>query len=230
MGTPCSAPFLGTAAAFAMAEGTPAWKTLTMFTLVGAGLAFPFTLLSFVPALTRRLPRPGAWMETVKVVMGFSLMGTAVWLYRVLATAFSFLTFEKAHRQELANCAVPAAASAENDHIHWIPFTPDRVQKELASGKTVFLDFTAEWCTSCKANEKFILETTAVRAAFQKTGVVPIRVDMTDSDDTNDAWRARLGRGRDIPAYALLKGSTINLLPVVITVESVVTALEHAVQ
>ncbi len=281
MGTPCSAPFLGTAAAFAMAAGTPAWKTLTMFTLVGAGLAFPFTLLSFVPALTRRLPRPGGWMETVKAVMGFSLMGTAVWLYRVLltqvtidsgilflgllvlvalgawsvnrfahlrasttrrwgvrlgvvaalATAFSFLTLEKSHKDlSLENCVATTAQPVHDDHIHWIPFTPARVEKELAAGRTVFLDFTAEWCTSCKANEKLILETDAVRSAIVRTGVVPVRVDMTDSDDTSDAWRARLGRGRDIPAYALLRGTTTNLLPVVITVQSVVAALEASVQ
>lgn len=82
MSTPCSAPFLGTAAAFALGSGTPWYVTLAMFTSIGLGLASPFLLVSFVPAVGRVLPKPGPWMETFKHLMGFSLMGAAVWLMR----------------------------------------------------------------------------------------------------------------------------------------------------
>ncbi len=84
MSTPCSAPFLGTAAGFALAQDTPAWQTMLLFAVIGLGLAFPYTLIGFVPRLGKMLPRPGAWMETFKQIMGFSLLGTAVWLYSVL--------------------------------------------------------------------------------------------------------------------------------------------------
>lgn len=82
MSTPCSAPFLGTAAAFALGANTPAYVTLAMFTSIGIGLASPFLLVSFVPAVGRLLPRPGPWMDTFKSLMGFSLVGAAVWLMR----------------------------------------------------------------------------------------------------------------------------------------------------
>ncbi len=82
MSTPCSAPFLGTAAAYALGVGTPWYSTLAMFTSIGIGLASPFLLVSFVPAVGRLLPRPGPWMETFKMLMGFSLVGAAVWLMR----------------------------------------------------------------------------------------------------------------------------------------------------
>lgn len=99
MSTPCSAPFLGTAAALALAAGTPAWLTVAIFVAIGLGLASPFALVSFVPAAGKLLPRPGAWMETFKHVMGFTLLAAAVWLYGTLqaqisrAAATDFLYF-----------------------------------------------------------------------------------------------------------------------------------------
>ena len=84
MSTPCSAPFLGFAAAFALGSGAQWWQTLLMFSFIGLGLAAPFLLVSFVPAVSKILPRPGAWMETFKQVMGFTLLGAAVWLFGAL--------------------------------------------------------------------------------------------------------------------------------------------------
>lgn len=99
MATPCSAPFLGTAVAFALAADTPAWQTEVVFALIGVGLALPYLVLTFVPALAQRLPRPGPWMETFKQLMGFTLVVTAVWLFRSLqmqvneASSNAFLFF-----------------------------------------------------------------------------------------------------------------------------------------
>jgi len=84
MSTPCSAPLLGAAASFALGSGASWWQTALMFTFIGLGLAFPFLLISFVPAVGRRLPRPGRWMETFKQLMGFTLLGAAVWLVGTL--------------------------------------------------------------------------------------------------------------------------------------------------
>lgn len=84
MSTPCSAPYLGTAASFALGANAVWWHTLVMFVFIGLGLAFPFLLISYVPALARVLPRPGAWMETFKKLMGFTLMLAVIWLFSVL--------------------------------------------------------------------------------------------------------------------------------------------------
>ncbi len=99
MATPCSAPFLGAAVAFALGADTPWWKTELIFAMIGFGLALPYLLLTFVPSLGNRLPRPGKWMETAKQLMGFTLLVTAVWLFRALqqqvdsASSNSFLFF-----------------------------------------------------------------------------------------------------------------------------------------
>ena len=84
MATPCSAPFLGAATTVAFAADTGWGETLALFVLVGLGLAFPFALISFVPGFGKLLPRPGAWMLTFKKLMGFTLLGAAVWLFGVM--------------------------------------------------------------------------------------------------------------------------------------------------
>jgi thiol:disulfide interchange protein DsbD len=76
--TPCTAPFMGAALGFALAR--PALHGLAVFTTLGLGMAFPYVALSASPALLRRLPRPGPWMESLKQFLAFPLFATVVWL------------------------------------------------------------------------------------------------------------------------------------------------------
>jgi suppressor for copper-sensitivity B len=87
MATPCSAPFLGTAIGFALAQ--PAAIVLAVFTALGIGMAFPYLLVAAAPGVARLLPKPGAWMDTVRGVMGFLLAASAVWLFYVLSLQVS---------------------------------------------------------------------------------------------------------------------------------------------
>ncbi len=82
LATPCTGPFLGTSLGWAMAQ--PAPVILVFFTTMGLGMAAPYVLLTAFPALTRRLPRPGPWMETFKQVMGFPMIAAAVYLLWIL--------------------------------------------------------------------------------------------------------------------------------------------------
>jgi thiol:disulfide interchange protein DsbD len=81
--SPCTAPFMGGALAYAFAA--PMLAALLVFLALGVGLALPFLLIGFVPALARLLPKPGRWMETLKQVLAFPMYLTAVWLVWVLA-------------------------------------------------------------------------------------------------------------------------------------------------
>ena len=83
MATPCSAPFLGTALGFALTQD--AGTTAAMFGAIGTGMASPYLLLAAFPAAGRVLPKPGPWMATFKVVMGFLLAAALVWLLFVMA-------------------------------------------------------------------------------------------------------------------------------------------------
>jgi thiol:disulfide interchange protein len=82
--TPCSAPFLGGAATVALAKETTWYETLFLFEAIGLGLALPIVLIGFVPAFNRWMPRPGAWMNTFKELVGLTLMGATVWLFATL--------------------------------------------------------------------------------------------------------------------------------------------------
>ncbi len=85
--TPCTAPLMGAAIGFALAQ--PAGITFAVFTALGLGLATPYLALSFQPAWTRILPRPGAWMEILKQLTAVPLFATVIWLVWVYGRLYS---------------------------------------------------------------------------------------------------------------------------------------------
>jgi len=81
--TPCTAPFMGVALGYALTQ--PAIQSVSIFLALGVGFALPYLLLTFVPALVRLLPRPGAWMERTRQFLAFPLYASVAWLMWVLA-------------------------------------------------------------------------------------------------------------------------------------------------
>ncbi len=80
--SPCTAPFMGAALGFAFT--LPAAQSLLLFAVLGLGMALPYLVMSLWPAVTRAMPRPGAWMATFKTVMAFPMLATVVWLVWIL--------------------------------------------------------------------------------------------------------------------------------------------------
>lgn len=90
--TPCTGPFLGSAVGFAVT--LPVFQSLLIFTSLGFGMSFPYLLLAAFPSFLRFMPKPGAWMETFKQLMGFLLLATVLWLMWVFSAqtdAFSLI-------------------------------------------------------------------------------------------------------------------------------------------
>jgi thiol:disulfide interchange protein DsbD len=85
--TPCTAPFMAPALGAALTQ--PALNALCIFTALGVGIALPFVLLSFAPGMRRLLPKPGAWMDTLKQLFAFPVYATAAWFLWVLAAQTS---------------------------------------------------------------------------------------------------------------------------------------------
>lgn len=81
--TPCSGPFLGAAMGYTLAQ--PAMIALFLFTVFGLGIAVPYLIMSFFPSLINMLPRPGAWMETFKKLMAFTLFAAAAFFVKSFA-------------------------------------------------------------------------------------------------------------------------------------------------
>jgi thiol:disulfide interchange protein DsbD len=80
--SPCTAPFMG--ASLGLAMTLPAWQALSIFMVMGLGLAAPYLLASFMPAVARLLPHPGPWMVTLRQLLAFPMLATVVWLLWVL--------------------------------------------------------------------------------------------------------------------------------------------------
>jgi thiol:disulfide interchange protein DsbD len=243
LATPCTAPFLGTALGFAFTQS--GWTILAMFVAIAAGMSSPYFLLSAQPAWLRLLPKPGAWMERVKQLMGFFLLATLLFLLWVIGaergveaviwTSCFLLALSVACWMKGAFLGPTASVMSRlvsivlmlvlvigsglyfigekfNDtklasgdtqtHGDWLAFTPERLQTELEQGRAVFVDFTAAWCLTCKFNEATVLESSAVRDAFQRRGIVKFKADWTNADPAITKILKQFGRP-GVPMYVL---------------------------
>ncbi len=120
--------------------------------------------------------------------------------------------------------ATPMQAGA--DAIAWQPWSRERVDEALASGRAVFVDFTAAWCVSCQANKRLVLERDAVVAAMAQRGVLRLRGDWTNRDPAITAELARFGRN-GVPLYLVYRPGEPQprILPELLTVGLVIDAL-----
>jgi thiol:disulfide interchange protein DsbD len=253
--TPCTAPFMGAAIGFALAQ--PGWVTVAVFTALALGLAAPYLLLSFQPAWTRLLPRPGAWMETFKQVTAVIFFATVIWLtyvygslfpsaqgvYRAALLLSCFLLLAIAGwvlgkwparwSSSIAAILIGATAFAvplyqpKDTTLAWQPYSQQTLDQARAAGRPVFIDFTAAWCLSCQVNERAVLKSSEVQQQFRDNNVALIRADWTQYDPEITKQLASVGRS-GVPTYVIYpagKGS-VDVLPELLTKEIVLTALK----
>jgi thiol:disulfide interchange protein/DsbC/DsbD-like thiol-disulfide interchange protein len=119
-----------------------------------------------------------------------------------------------------------AASSLTKDG--WIAFSPERVQAELAQGRSVFIDFTAAWCITCKFNEASVLESEAVKSAFERYGIVKMKADWTNADPVITKTLKQFGRV-GVPLYVLYPATAPNqpvVLPELLTQALVLNQLQ----
>ncbi|MCD2322692.1 thioredoxin family protein [Sphingomonas sp. IC-56] len=229
--TPCAGPFMASALGAALILPWPA--ALAVFAGLGLGIALPFLLLGFVPALRRRLPKPGAWMATFRHLLSLPMFLTALALAWVLgrqagvngmtvglaaallaAVALWWAGIRQrrgASRAWLpalpllllacASAALVGPAQAEQRAPSGAePFSEARLAQLRAERRPVFAYFTADWCLSCKVNEKAVIETDAVRNALRDGKVAVLVGDWTNGDPTLGRFIERHNRA-GVPLY-----------------------------
>jgi len=253
--TPCTAPLMGAAIGFALAQ--PAWMAFVIFTAVALGLALPYLALSFNPGWTKFLPKPGAWMEVLKQVTSIPLFATVIWLAWVFGTLrnigsmalllFGLLivaiaawvlgrwpakTFSSLIAVALIACAlaIPLTHSADTS-LKWTDYSPDALASARAGGKPVFVDFTAAWCLSCHVNEAAVLDSSDVQAKFASSGIVLMRADWTKYDPAITAELASVGRS-GVPTYVIFPAGNAapDVLPELLSKGIVLNALARDVK
>jgi thiol:disulfide interchange protein len=113
----------------------------------------------------------------------------------------------------------------------WQAFTPERLQAELDQGHSVFVDFTAAWCLTCKFNEANVLESAKVREAFQRHAIVKLKADWTNGDPSITKLLQQFGRP-GVPLYLLYPGKNEEpvVFPEVLTKGMVLEKLQTAVR
>jgi len=238
LATPCSGPFLGGVLSWALVQG-PA-VIATVFVSIGIGMASPYILLIINPRLSRFLPKSGPWIEYVEKGIAFFLVATAFYLasialgsesLRILAPLWAILfggwlwmqTRETAPTTKwgvrLASVALlfglifwtmPAPVGEKV----WEPFNPVELSERLGKEK-LFVDFTADWCPTCKVLEATVLTPENVRRWKAEYGVAFIKVDMTERDPEAEALLRSLG-SMSIPTAALFSTGTESSSPLVL--------------
>jgi len=249
--TPCTGPFMG--AALGAALVLPTALALAVFAGLGLGLALPFLLLGFVPALRRSLPKPGAWMERFRRLMSVPMFLTALALVWILgrqagvdgmalglaaAMVLGLALWWVGRRQGRARpwvplapaalaaiaamvlvptaAAGPATATSQNV-LKSEPFTEARLNALQQEGRPVFVYFTADWCVTCKVNEKGALEREQVAEAFAGKKVAVLVGDWTRGDAAIGRFLEKHGRS-GVPLYLYYApGKPVEILPQVLT-------------
>ena len=303
LATPCSAPLLAPALAWTTTRWWP--EVYLVFFCVGLGMAAPYLLIGAFPRLIRFLPKPGAWMETFKHIMGFVLLGTVVYLLttlhqshpvpaiallfglwgvcwwigrtphtadgstkirrwmiaailvialiiiaypgtdeiipewvavRGIGPSFSGLhdvmdyRLERLVAQRLAKAGSLPAKKTSAEEIVWIPFTQPVLEMLVGPRRTVLVDFTADWCATCKTLETTELDTPAVRKALVEHNIVTMQADCSREDSDNTKMLNNLG-SKQVPVIAIFPADRPNQ-PVVLrggyTSGQLIAAIEEA--
>lgn len=238
LATPCSAPFLGTALAFMVAQ--PPAITYAVFMAIGLGMASPYLLIGAFPQLIRFLPRPGAWMDTFKQVMGFVLLGTVVFLLTFIEQAYVVptvgllfglwaacwwigrtpLTAELGEKMRAWAGAATLAGlvwivmfggwfQGGANELPWKPFSQKTLEELTQSDKTVMVDFTADWCLTCKTLEAAVLNTPEIHQAVAANKVVTLKADWTHGDQEVTEMLERLG-SKQVPVLAIFPAGSAD--------------------
>lgn len=261
--TPCTGPFM--AGALGAALVLPTVQALSVFAGLGFGLALPFLLIGFVPALRRRLPKPGAWMARLRAILSVPMFLTALALAWVLGQQVGvngmalglagtlvfglFLWWLGSRQHGGKSLAVPGIASLATivaavllvptaapegaakatttaaSELDAIKFTPAALADLRDQKKPVFLYMTADWCLTCKVNEKGAMADPAVAEYFKAKGITVMEGDWTRNDPAISAWLAEHKRA-GVPVYVYYDpagGETE--LPQILTVDAL-TALK----
>ncbi|MGH8501204.1 MAG: protein-disulfide reductase DsbD family protein [Gammaproteobacteria bacterium] len=229
LSTPCTGPFLGSVLAFSLTQ--PASATVTIFAAIGLGLAAPYVLLLAMPGLVERLPRGGAWLARIEELMGFVLLGGAVFFLGAIASPalqraamFSlsalfvlWAVWHLLNRESTSSRLLPAACVAlvgslvaadslrDSQPLPWRPFSHERRAAALQQNRAVLIEFTADWCINCKVLERTVYSDAEVVALAAEIGLLALQVDMTRADARQQELLRSYGGG-GIPFAVVIDG------------------------
>lgn len=225
LSTPCSGPFLGSVLAYSLTQSPGV--IILIFSWIGLGLAMPYVVFLLWPGLMKRLSFSGGWTIWVKQILGFVLIAGAVFFGRVFVpeafhpmlwllicimtiiwAVFRFKLsigwWEKVFSLGTVVTVlflVVFAVSAKQ--LKWREFSLESLHNTLAARQPVLIEFTAKWCLNCEVLKKTTYEDKKVAKAASKAKLVPLRVDMTDFNESQRLLLEKYG-GTALPFAVLI--------------------------
>ncbi len=155
----------------------------------------------------------------------------SVWMVSGVIILFSYIvTFELWFPIRERNATAKTLENQTHSTIKWNAFDSAFLEETVSSGSPVFIDFTADWCFTCKVTEQTVLETTLIREKIEKYGITPIKADWTSRNDEITQLLKRFGRS-GVPLYVVIPGGKMNepiVLPEVITQTMLIEAFQKA--
>ncbi|MEQ5162352.1 protein-disulfide reductase DsbD domain-containing protein [Proteus terrae] len=259
LATPCSAPFLGTAVAYALIA--PLNELWLIFTALGIGMSLPWILVAIFPSIAKVLPKPGKWMNRLRMVLGFMMLLSSIWLITLLIPHFGMpivvgifiaialfllLAIARHYGKKVVLISTVIAlflggstylfvAQPESqtltgkDMVDWQPLSEEAIHQALADNKRVFIDVTADWCVTCKANKYNVLLREEVQAALSAPDVVALRGDWTKPSDKITQFLKQ--RGQVAVPFNQVYGPCHKdgvVLPPILNKDSTLTVLSEA--
>mgnify|MGYP001367409106 CR=1 FL=1 len=225
LATPCSGPFLGGVLGWALLQ--PPAVISAVFLCIGLGMAAPYLIMVASPGLVRFLPKPGPWVASIEKGVAFFLMGTCIYLLNILPedrvipalillwiTALGAWLLGRASRvggrgnalalRALALALVAAAfiwAMRPRTETAWTEFRATDFAERLGH-ETLFVEFTADWCPSCKVLNQAVLTQENIASWRERYDLTLVRVDLSQTNPEGEALLQALG-SKSIPVLAI---------------------------
>ena len=207
LSTPCSAPIVGTAITFAFSQSN--FFMFTIFLFMGFGLSSPWIMVAVHPNSLKFLPSSGSWMIYMKKILGVGLVITSVWLLSIYYSTFK--------------------TNDKNFQSHIIEWRPGITSELLKDGKVVFLDFTADWCLTCKINKNNLDNNDQFQELLLNGKVKFVQADWTLPDEEILNFLVSLGKF-GVPLNIVYGPNALNgiIFPEILRVKNVLSAINKA--
>ena len=225
--TPCTAPFMGSALGLALTQ--PNFYSILIFFSLGAGFSAPYLTISMFPRVLEYLPKPGNWMETFRKIMAIPIFLTVLWLFWILSNQIPFESLIRVligilfiiflcYSEKIINffkfsekILLPTFVAFILGSIFFLPYDyNDEVNindvsslkeiEELSRSGPLFINFTADWCITCKVNEQIALNTNYFLETIESENISYLKIDWTNKDSDINRLIESYGRS-GIPLY-----------------------------